>query len=94
MLYVLFYFFQFYRFTTEFNGNIYIVSICNSIKNLFYDPEQLVGAAKSTADGHSVVLGRIDRSDIIVNGMVLFYISYCYFHWSFIDLFYSILTPG
>jgi len=52
--------------STESNGNIYIVSICQPIHK-FYDPKMMAGAIKLTSDGLPIELGRIDQSNVVVN---------------------------
>lgn len=37
---------------------------------MFYDHRKLAGAVKFTTDGYSIDLGRIDRTDVVVNGSI------------------------
>ncbi|CAI6365347.1 unnamed protein product [Macrosiphum euphorbiae] len=63
--------------TTESNDNIYVVSICQPVPRMFYDPRKLSGAIKLTPEGHTVDLGHIDQSNVIVNenSIVLTYVG-------------------
>ncbi|XP_001947368.2 putative uncharacterized protein DDB_G0289263 [Acyrthosiphon pisum] len=63
--------------TTESNGNIYVVSICQPVPNMFYDPRKMSGAIKLTSEGNTVDLGHIDQSNVIVNenSIVLTYVG-------------------
>lgn len=60
------------RLTTETQGDIYFVSICRPTPQPFYDPKKLAGAIKLTSDGHTIDLGRIDQTNVIVNGLFIF----------------------
>ncbi|XP_026804026.1 protein PFC0760c-like [Rhopalosiphum maidis] len=62
---------------TESNGNIYVISICRHVPEMYYDARKMTGAIKLTADGNTIDLGHIDQSNIIVNenNIVLTYIS-------------------
>lgn len=62
---------MFFRLTTESNGNIYFVSICRPIPQELYDPRKMAGALKLTPNGNWIELGRIDQSNIVVNGLIL-----------------------
>lgn len=74
-----------HRLTTESNDNIYVVSICQPVPRMFYDPRKLSGAIKLTPEGHTVDLGHIDQSNVIVNGLILLTVlKYC------VNMFYPV----
>uniref|UniRef100_A0A2S2PDS5 MRH domain-containing protein n=1 Tax=Schizaphis graminum TaxID=13262 RepID=A0A2S2PDS5_SCHGA len=62
---------------TESNDNIYVISICRHVPEMYYDARKMTGAIKLTADGNTIDLGHIDQSNIIVNekSIVLTYVG-------------------
>ncbi|XP_050055752.1 putative uncharacterized protein DDB_G0282133 [Aphis gossypii] len=62
---------------TESNDNVYVVSICRHVPEMYYDPRKMIGAIKLTADGKTIDLGHINQSNATVNGnsVVLTYMN-------------------